>query len=148
MTNEQYKVKEYLSSLRRAQYMVNTTLDKIEELEALANRVSLAYEHERVQGGIKKNVVEDTAIKVVMYSNQLKEDVDKYIKLSKKIDTLIDSLDDQIQQTVLKLRFVHYKSVIEVARIMHYEERQIIRITLNAINYLLNSGKFEEISTS
>ncbi len=130
MTNEQYKVKEYLSSLRFAETMIKIKLEKIEELESLATRINLVFENERVQGGKQKNVVEDTAIKVVSLTEQLKNEVDKYKRLQSEITYLIDELDDETQKKIIDLRYIHFMKWDDIAYKLSYDERHIRRVHL------------------
>lgn len=151
MTNEQYKVKEYLSSLRFAEIMIKIKLDKIEELESLATRINLVFENERVQGGRKKKVVEDTAIKAVSLTEQLKNEVDRYKRLQSEITNLINELDDETQKKIIDLRYIHFMKWEDIVDKLCFAEQYIHRLHIKALTSISKSSffiKIQEVSKS
>ena len=109
MTNKQFEVKEYLSSLRFAEKMIEIKLEKIEETRELALRVNQALNPVKVQGGQRKNIVEEVAIKVAGLTQQLEKQVDEYKELQKNVIDLISVVSNDTQREILDLRYIHFK---------------------------------------
>ena len=128
MTNKQFEVKEYLSSLRFAEKMIEIKLEKIEETRELALRVNQALNPVKVQGGQRKNIVEEVAIKVAGLTQQLEKQVDEYKELQKNVIDLISVVPNDTQREILDLRYVHFKKWEDIAEIMSYDRRQITRL--------------------
>lgn len=145
MTNKQFEVKEYLSSLRFAEIMIKIKLEKIEETRELALRVNQALNPVKVQGGQRKNIVEEVALKVVGLTQQLEKQVDEYRELQKNVMMLIESVDDPTQREILDLRYVHFKKWEEIAEIVAYTRMNVSRIHIKGLNSIAQSELFKKI---
>lgn len=141
MTNKQFEVKEYLSSLRFAEKMIEIKLEKIEETRELALRVNQVLNPVKVQGGQRKNIVEEVAIKVVELTYQLEEQVEKYKELQSNVIKLIESVPDATQREILDLRYIHFKKWEDIADIMAYDRRQITRLHYKALQEIVRNIK-------
>lgn len=141
MTNKQFKVKEYLSSLRFAERMIKIKLDKIEETRELALRVNCALIPEKVQGGRRVAIVEKTALKVVELTKQLEKQVDEYRALQRRVFKLIDAVKNDVQQKVLELRYIHFMKWEKIADLLGYDRRQITRIHSKGLSEISEKWK-------
>ena len=137
MTNKQYEVKEYLSSLRFAESMIRIKLEKIEETRELALRVNQALRPDHVQGGSRKNIVEEVAIKVADLTIQLEKQVDEYKELQKNVINLINGVPDDTQRKVLELRYIHFKKWEEISDVVNYTRMNVSRIHLKGLNEVI-----------
>lgn len=144
MTNKQFEVKEYLSSLRFAEIMIKIKLEKIEETRELALRVNQALNPVKVQGGQRKNIVEEVALKVVGLTQQLEKQVDEYRELQKNVMMLIESVDDPTQREILDLRYVHFKKWEEIEDLMHFARRHIMRIHIDGLKSVAKNDFFNK----
>lgn len=134
MTNKQFEVKEYLSSLRFAEKMIKIKLDKIEETRELALRVNCALIPEKVQGGCRVAIVEKTALKVVELTKQLEKQVDEYRALQRRVFKLIDAVKNDVQQKVLELRYIHFMKWEKIADVMNYTRDSIMKNHIKGLN--------------
>lgn len=139
MTNKQFEVKEYLSSLRFAEKMIEIKLEKIEETRELALRVNQALNPVKVQGGQRKNIVEEVAIKVAGLTQQLEKQVDEYKELQKNVIDLISVVPNDTQREILDLRYVHFKKWEDIAEIMSYDRRQITRLHYKGLQEIVKT---------
>lgn len=128
MTNKQFEVKEYLSSLRFAEIMIKIKLEKIEETRELALRVNQALNPVKVQGGQRKNIVEEVALKVVCLTQQLEKQVDEYRELQKNVYELINSITEDTVRTVMELRYIHFMSWEKIADSIYFNQSHIYRL--------------------
>lgn len=145
MTNKQFEVKEYLSSLRFAEKMIEIKLEKIEETRELALRVNQVLNPVKVQGGQRKNVVEEVAIKVAGLTKQLEKQVDEYKELQKNIIMLVESVPNDTQRKVMELRYVHFKKWEEIEDYMHFAKRHIMRLHIEGLKYIAESRMYKKI---
>ncbi len=141
MTNKQYEVKEYLSSLRFAEKMIKIKLEKIEETRELGLRVNCVLSPDKVQGGRRVNIVEETALKVVELINQLEKQVDEYRELQKNVISLINCVTDDTQRKVLELRYIHFMKWEKIANLLGYDRRQITRIHSKGLSEISEKWK-------
>lgn len=141
MTNKQYEVKEYLSSLRFAEKMIKIKLEKIEETRELGLRVNCVLRPDKVQGGRRVNIVEETALKVVELINQLEKQVDEYRELQKNVISLINCVTDDTQRKVLELRYIHFMKWEKIANLLGYDRRQITRIHSKGLSEISEKWK-------
>ena len=148
MTNKQYEVKEYLSSLRFAEKMIKIKLEKIEETRELGLRVNCVLRPDKVQGGCRVNIVEETALKVVELINQLEKQVDEYRCLQKDVLELIESVPDELPRKVLELRYVHFMKWEKIIDTMNFVERHIMRMHIKGIDYISKSIKYSSLRMS
>ena len=148
MTNKQFEVKEYLSSLRFAEKMIEIKLEKIEETRELAVRVNQALNPVKVQGGQRKNIVEEVAIKVVELTYQLEEQEEKYKELQSNVIKLIESVEDETQRQILDLRYVHFKKWEEISDVLNYERTWVSRIHYKGIQSILDSKLYKKLKST
>ena len=145
MTNKQYEVKEYLSSLRFAEMMIKIKLEKIEETRELAMRVNYVLKPDRVQGGRRVNIVEETALKVVELTQQLEKQVDEYKELQQNVINLINCIPDDTQRKVLELRYIHFMKWEKIADLMAYTRDSIMKNHVKGIICIQKSEKWAKI---
>ena len=145
MTNKQYEVKEYLSSLRFAEKMIKIKLEKIEETRELGLRVNCVLRPDKVQGGRRVNIVEETALKVVELINQLEKQVDEYRELQKNVISLINCVTDDTQRNVLELRYIHFIKWENIINIVNYAEQHIHRLHNKGLDFISESTLYKKI---
>ncbi len=146
MTNKQFEVKEYLSSLRFAEKMIEIKLEKIEETRDLALRVNQALNPVKVQGGQRKNIVEEVAIKVAGLTQQLEKQVDEYKELQNNVFELISEIPNKVQQEILELRYIHFMKWEDIVKNVSYESRYVLKLHMRALDIISKSEKFKKIS--
>ena len=146
MTNKQFEVKEYLSSLRFAEKMIEIKLEKIEETRELALRVNQALNPVKVQGGQRKNIVEEVAIKVAGLTQQLEKQVDEYKELQNNVFELISEIPNKVQQEILELRYIHFMKWEDIVKNVSYESRYVLKLHMRALDIISKCEKFKKIS--
>lgn len=145
MTNKQFEVKEYLSSLRFAEKMIEIKLEKIEETRELALRVNQALNPVKVQGGQRKNIVEEVAIKVAGLTQQLEKQVDEYKELQSSIVELVNSVSHEVQKKVMELRYIHFKKWEDIMEIMNYSKENVMKLHAKGLKAICDSEVWKEI---
>lgn len=148
MTNKQFEVKEYLSSLRFAEIMIKIKLEKIEETRELALRVNQALNPVKVQGGQRKNIVEEVALKVVGLTQQLEKQVDEYKGLQNNIIALIDEIPNRVQREILELRYIHFMKWEDIVHSVNYDNRYVLKLHLKGLEFIGNSETYQNVRNS
>ena len=146
MTNKQFEVKEYLSSLRFAEKMIEIKLEKIEETRELALRVNQALNPVKVQAGQRKNIVEEVAIKVAGLTQQLEKQVDEYKELQNNVFELISETPNKVQQEILELRYIHFMKWEDIVKNVSYESRYVLKLHMRALDIISKCEKVKKIS--
>lgn len=90
--------------------------------------------------GHSSSGINDTTQKAVeaidKMQNQLLEEIERRVVLRQEIGIAIDTLKDERQSVLLRLRYIDGKTLEQASEIMHYSYRQICRLHTNAINEL------------
>lgn len=121
--------KEYLSQAIWLDKVIQNKLEQKELLEAMAQKVTVDFSHERVSGG--KNTtspMEAATVKLIDLSHEINDDIDQLIDLKKEILDTINSVKDTSYQLLLEMRYINNKGWDEVAMCMGYDRRWVMRL--------------------
>lgn len=119
--------------IRHINGVIRTMLNEIENARLLATSISIAFDADRVQTSGTKDRIGNIMTKVADLELECLTYYQKYIALKRKIISEIQAIDDNIYKRVLILYFVQCKPLSEVADIMHYSWRNIVRVQKRAI---------------
>ena len=92
--------KEYLSQGIWLDQKINSKLEQVTSLKALATKVTTTFGEERVQSTKKQSPMEDTMVKLMDLENEINDDIDELIDLKKEIQETINQVDDPICQSM------------------------------------------------
>lgn len=121
--------KEYLSQALWLDKIVNSKLEQLETLWAMATRMTARYSQVKVAGGnVSKNPVEKTIAKIADLQENINKDIDRFIDLKFEILEIIKQVRDPIDQIILEMRYINCKSWDEVAENLGYNRSTIFRI--------------------
>ncbi len=85
------KAKEYLSQALRLDHRINSKLEQLENLKALAMRVTTNFAQEKVSGGRElRGPFENTMAKIIDLENEINQEIDRFIKLKQEIMETIE----------------------------------------------------------
>lgn len=141
MTPKQYLQQAYLLDEK-----INSRLrelDQLRRLEASVQGVDLT--RERVQCSRRfRSQVENIAQKIIDLEQRINSEIDRLLELKLEIRKVIESVDNETEQLLLRLRYIEYKRWYEIAEIMGYSKRQVTRLhgyALQKIKLSLNVPK-------
>lgn len=120
--------KEYLSQGIWLDQRINSKLEQVSSLRALATKVTTTFGEERVQSTKKQSPMEDTMVKLMDLENEINEDIDELIKLKAEILETINQVDDPVSQSLLEMRYIEGKTWEEVARGIGFDIRTAFRL--------------------
>lgn len=128
--------KEYLSQAYYIQKMIDAKCEQLELHRHIATKATSFITARNLSGTDRVSKVELHAEQTMILEEEIKEELERLCKVKSEIAKVIESVEDKQQRTALELYHLNFKKQWEVAEIMHYSRRQIIRILNNAWSYL------------
>lgn len=125
MTPKQYLQQAYLLDEK-----INSRLRELEQLRRLEASVQgVDLTRERVQCSRRfGSQVENIAQKIIDLEQRINSEIDRLLELKLEIRKVIESVDNETEQLLLRLRYIEYKRWYEIAEIMGYSKRQVTRL--------------------
>ena len=127
---------EFLSQARHIDVQINSKLEELSYLKALAKKVTTTYQSDMVDGSRDVHKREGIICKIIDLQNEINSDIDQLVDLKIAIRQIIESLPDLEGRTVLNLRYVRLLKWQEVADTMGYSLRRVHNFHDRAIQYL------------
>ena len=127
---------EYLSQARHADVRINNKLEELSSLKALAEKVTVTYQKDMVDGSRDVHKREEIICKLIDLQNQINSDIDQLVDIKREVREMIESVPFVDGRTVLEMRYINYKKWEEIAVSMLYVLRNVRFIHDKAIQYL------------
>ena len=127
---------EFLSQARHIDVQINSKLEELHSLKAMAEKVTTTYQSDMVDGSRDVHKREGIICKIIDLQNEINSDIDQLVDLKISIRQIIESLPDMEGRTVLSLRYVRLLKWQEVADTMGYSLRRVHNFHDRAIQYL------------
>ena len=127
---------EFLFQARHIDVQINSKLEELHSLKAMAEKVTTTYQSDMVDGSRDVHKREGIICKIIDLQNEIKSDIDQLVDLKIAIRQIIESLPDMEGRTVLSLRYVRLLKWQEVADTMGYSLRRVHNFHDRAIRYL------------
>ena len=141
------RVKEYLSQALWLDKRINSKLEQLEVLRALATRVSANFGEEKTsKNRYKKSHIEITVAKIVDLEREINQDIDRLVDIKTEIMGTIGQVKDPISQLLLEMRYVNGKPWDVVAKELRFDRSWISRLHGNALREI--GGKVKYASKS
>lgn len=126
--------KEYLSRAYRLDQRVNSKLEQVEALRALALKVTTSYESEPVSRSRCVTSLEDTITRMIEAEADLNQTVDALVDLKMEVARYINLLENYDDQLVLEKRYLCFKTWDQIADDMHFSRRWVHIVHLRALD--------------
>ena len=127
---------EFLSQARHIDVRINSKLEELSSLKALAEKVTATYQKDMVDGSRDVHKREGILCKLIDLQNQINSDIDQLVDIKREVREMIESVPFVDGRTVLEMRYINYKKWEEIAVSMHYVLRNVRFIHDKAIQYL------------
>lgn len=138
------KAKEYLSQAIRLDHRISSRLEQLENLKALAMRVTSNLTQEKVSGGRNiRGPFENTMAKIIDLEKEINQEVDQFIELKQEIMDTICQVEDVNCQLVLEKRYISGKSWGDISLELGYSPDGVFKIHrrgLKEIGGILKTG--------
>ena len=125
--------KEYLKQAFYLDKRINSKLEQVESLNALATKATSTLSDMPKSSNRGTSKLEDTIIKIVELQEEINKDIDNLVDLKKEIANSIYSLKDKEEQTVLEKRYLCFNSWEQIAVDMNYSIQYCFKIHRNAL---------------
>ena len=126
----------FLSQARHIDVQINSKLEELYSLKAMAEKVTTTYQSDMVDGSRDVHKREGIICKIIDLQNEINSNIDQLVDLKISIRQIIESLPDMEGRTVLNLRYVRLLKWQEVADTMGYSLRRVHNFHDRAIQYL------------
>lgn len=100
------RAKEYLRRIRLLDSMINSDIEHVATLEALATRTTPVLGGERVQTSGNQQKMEDSVIKILEVRDKIATEIDAYVNLKTEARDLIHEYCDPECITLLSKRYL------------------------------------------
>lgn len=120
--------KEYLGQAYRIDQRINSKIEQVSSLRALATKATSTLSDTPPSGTRNVHRMEDIIVKIIDMENEINSDIDRLVDLKQEIIKTINSVNNPEQQTLLELRYLRFRSWEEISVEMDYSIQQIYRI--------------------
>ncbi|MGL5972472.1 MAG: DUF1492 domain-containing protein [Oscillospiraceae bacterium] len=131
-------IKSYIGRAFLLDKLIISKIEEINHLKQLRINIGCSRFYEIVDGGKRKNKIEDINIKIIDYEQELNNDIDYLIDAKREIKNFINNVKDEELISILTLRYLCFKTFEEVSEIIKYSERQVYRLHKKAMDELSN----------
>lgn len=125
--------KEYLSHAYRIDQRINSKLEQVASLRALATKATSTFSDTPKSGSRNIQSMEATVVKIVDLENEINGDIDTLVDLKREIVGVIKQIDNPEYQTLLELRYLCFYSWEKVAVEMDYDLRYLHKLHRRAL---------------
>lgn len=126
--------KEYLSQYRTLDVEINSKLEQVTQLRALAAKVSPSTGF-GAAGGISDRVGK-TVAKIVDLENEINDDIDKLVELKREIRSRLATIKKPLHRIILEEHYINGKSFEKIGEKLNYSKMQICRMHGTALTYM------------
>ena len=120
--------KEYLSQALIVDVDINTKLDQLDRLNALATKATTTFSEVPFTGTPDPHRREDIIVKIIDLEDRIKEEMRRLVDLKSEIMTVVAKIDEPEQRIVLEKRYLEFKKWEDIAVEMNRSLRSIYRL--------------------
>ena len=126
-------VKEYLGQAYRNDQRINSKLEQVGSLRALAAKATSTISDMPHSGSRDVQSMEGIIVKIIDLENEINADIDTLVDLKREIVGIIKAIDNPEYQTLLELRYLCFFSWEKVAVEMDYDLRYLHKLHRKAL---------------
>lgn len=125
--------KEYLSQAYRIDQRINSKLEQVASLRALATKATSTISDNLPSGSQNVQAMEDNIVKIIDLENEINKDIGTLVDLRREIVGVIKRMSNPEYQTLLELRYLCFYSWEKVAVEMDYDLRYMHKLHRKAL---------------
>ena len=136
--------KEFLSQARYLDMRINSKVEQIDSLNDLATKCTSTLTGMPHNPSPSTSLMADAVCKIVDLQEDLGRDVQELVELKRRISTLIKSVPNHEQQTLLEKRYLCFQTWEKIAVDMSFSMQYAFRIhdkAMEEIEEFLQSGE-------
>lgn len=120
--------KEYLKQAFYLDKRINSKLEQVESLNALATKATSTLSDMPKSPNRNTSRLEDTIVKIVDLQEEINRDIDKLVDLKSEMVSIIKKIEDKELQVILEKRYLCFETWEKIAVDMSYDIRHIHRL--------------------
>lgn len=132
--------KRYLQQIKLYDSHINTKIEEVHHLKAMATKITPTLKQDVVSGGGSQDKLSEAVAKIVDLEAEIDREIDRYVDAMRNISATIDTLSDPDQLQVLHKRYVQFKTWEQIACDMNMTYRNVCYIhgkALLAVNEIM-----------
>lgn len=120
--------KEYLKQAFYLDKRINSKLEQVESLNALATKATSTLSDMPKSPNRGSSKLEDTIVKIIDLQEEINRDIDKLVDLKAEMVGTIKQIQNKELQVILEKRYLCYETWEKIAVDMNYDIRHIHRL--------------------
>ena len=129
--------KEYLSQAYRLDQRINSKLEQVESLNALATKVSSTLTGMPKNPNNATSTMADTVTNIIALQAEINNDIERLVDLKREMVAVIKAVANTERQTLLELRYLCFKTWEQIAVEMNYTVRNVHLLHKEALNAIV-----------
>ena len=133
------QAKDYLKQAYRLNELIQSNRNELEELRMISESVSgIDYSKEMTSGGMKgESSFSRIVMKIIDLENAIKADIESMLSLKLEIRTTINTVKDNDEKLLLKLRYLNFMQWENICDEMGVSVRTAHRIHADALKNIV-----------
>ena len=127
------KAKEYLERAYWLDQMIDSKLEQVASLRAMATKTTTIMKRDVVSRSRNMHSMEDTIAKIADMEAEINADIDRLVELKREIGETIRLVEDPELRVLLELRYLCYKDWPEIAGVIHRADSTIYKAHARAL---------------
>lgn len=151
--SEVRKAKDYLSKIGRCDDRINAMLEEVDNLYAMATKITPTLKQDVVSGGGNQDKIGDAVSRIVDLKAEINRRIDYYVDLKREANALLDQVENHLHYIVLYRRYMLGESFEQIASEINYTVRWTCSLHGRALEafaivladkYTVEAGKAEK----
>ena len=120
--------KKYLQQIKRCDTKIDSGVEELTRLKALATRVTAALSGEVVSRTRQNDTMADAVARIIKLQQEIDKEVDRYIELKREVAERLSRLENPVYYQVLHSRYILYKTWEQIACDMDYSYQWVCEL--------------------
>lgn len=131
--------KEFLNQAYRIDQRINSKLEQIISLHALATKATSTLTDMPISKTEGQSRMADVIAKIVDLETEINKDIEKLVEIKKNIVSTIKKVQNPELQTLLELRYLCFRTWEQIAVEMNYDLSWVHRLHNRSLNKIKTS---------
>ena len=120
--------KEFLEQVRYVDRAIDSKLEQVQKLRDESTKATSLVSDMPRSSSPNLQRLEDTIIKIIDLEHEINRDIDWLVDLKKAARVSINAMTNPDERLILELRYLCYKSWVEIAEELGFSESNVYRL--------------------
>lgn len=138
------RAKDYLLRAYKLNQRIDSKLEQLEVLKSMSVKVNTCFTHTKSSNGNnEKSQMENTLVKIIDLSDDVNDEIDRFIDIKAEIMETIKQVEDINFQLLLEKRYINGKSWEEISDELKYSVSGVFKLhgqALKEIDSIIKVG--------